>query len=138
MKCSAYQQTVVIQAVVSDERSLLWSNIRVCCHVCQICMRLELHSPTFPVFANTVKNRDSNRASRVQPTCHRGSQSFTLQPLDHEFTKRRDKLLPQHLTRIPLSGVAANLALSRLRYHDSKCAVAKGMQRDVGFGTRMA
>ena len=63
---------------------------------------------------------------------------FSRQPLDHEITRRRDKLHPQHLTRIPLNTVAANLALPRLRYHDSKCAVVKGMQRDVGFGTRMA
>ena len=127
-----------------DERGLLCNNIKVC-HVCRICMHLELHSPTLPLGVSTVKIRDSNGASRVQPTCHRGSQSFSLLPLDHEFTGRRDKLHPEQLTRIPLNGVAANIltvaanfALPRLRYHDSTCAVVKGMKRNVGFGTRMA
>ena len=151
INCSAFRQTVVIQAVVCDERPLFCSNIQVCSQVFQR-STYAFTSPTLQVCVSPVKIRESNGVYRVQDVsfCSRRvtgalhSVSFFNHCITSSDEHETCCFLNFALTRILLHSVAAtftvagNLALSTFRSHNGKCAVVKGMQRNAEFGTHVA
>ena len=136
VSCPTHQSGRCIQTYVRNEARLLCSNIQMCTHAGQVCIRCESYSPTFPV------SRQYRRSSGCQwcsvcPECHllrlpccEGLGSDSLQPLDHEFLLsrrstrgRRVKLLSQQLcnNRISHRTVAAPLPCLSVRCGRKGC-----------------
>ena len=115
----------------------------MCSHICQVCTRLKHHSPTFPVCVCTVKNSRFHRCFSwpgchlLLLTCQKRSRSDSLQPLDHGVSPcgratevDESSCCPSQsaTNKISIQHCRGYSASPRLRYHDLKCTVVKGMQ----------